>query len=159
GPDLVVLVSADLALGPRILRRVAGGVRIIGQRAWGRLYTQTSGAAQIGRVSRDMRRVRVKRGLSDDHRWRFFALIPPHFPLSRDDRRAACFELRYRHRRGHGDDCGLTANWQRVGGSVFTFGAFPRWVKRLKIRPYGSGRFNLRTRTVATRRGPHVRYF
>ena len=158
-PNLTIVVEADLVVSRRTLRRVAEGVRIIGRRAWARLYAQTSGAAQIGRVSKNMRRVRVKRGVVEDRRWRFFALIPPHFPLSRDDRRVSCFELRYRHHRGHGDNCGLTPSWQRIGGEVFTFGAVPRAVRHLLIRPYGGRAFKLRTRTVASRRGPRVRYF
>src|SRR3954447_14625948 len=97
-PNLIVAVDANLVVSRRALRRVAEGLRIIGQRAWARLYTQTSGAAQIGHVKKNMRRMRVKRGVVEDRRWRFFALIPSRFPLSRDDRRVACFELHYRHR-------------------------------------------------------------
>jgi hypothetical protein len=159
-PDLAVAVSADLALGKVALRRVAEHVRIIGPNAWARLFLQTSGSAQIGHVSRSLRRVRVERGLYGGHRWRLLALIPPHFPLSRDDLRVSCFELRYHRRRGHGDDCGVTANWQRIGGTVFVFGATRRSVRHLVVRPYGGGRaFTVSTRTVAPRRGPRVRYF
>jgi hypothetical protein len=158
-PDVAVAVRADLPLSKRTLRRVAEGVQIIDQQAWKRLYMQTSGAAQIGHVSRKMRRVRIEGGVLAGHRWRLLALIPPHFPLSRDDRRASCFELRYRRHRGHGDDCGLTANWQRIGGSVFVFGALYRPARHLIIRPYSGTAFRLRARTVSIGRGPHVHYF
>ena len=157
--DLVVAVQADRWLGKRRLRRVAEHVRFVGQRGWARLYRQTSYAAQIGHVTKYMRHVRVTRGVSDGRRWRFFALVPPHFPLSRNDLRVPCFELRYRKRRGHGDACGLFPSWQRVGGGVFVFGAVPRWIKRLTIRPFQGHAFKLSVRTVAIRRGPRVRYF
>ena len=158
-PDLVVAVTADFALSRRALRRVAEGVEIIDQRAWSRLCIQTSGAAQIGHVSREMRRVKVVEGTRAGHRWRLMALIPPHFPLSRDDRRASCFELRFRHRRGNGDDCG-TANWQRIDGSVFVFGAVYRPARHLVIRPYsGPAFFKVHARAVSIRRGPRVHYF
>src|SRR4051812_40945243 len=113
-PDLAIAVSANFVVSKRALRRVAEDVRIVGQRAWARLYRQTSGAAQIGHPTRKMRRERVERGVASGRRWTLLALIPPHFPLSRDDRRASCFELRFRGGRGHGDNCGLTANWQRI---------------------------------------------
>jgi hypothetical protein len=156
---LVVAVDGDLVVKRHALHRVAQGVRIVGQRRWARLYLQTSGPAQIGRVRRGMRRVRVAGGAVEDHRWSFFTLIPPHFPLSRDDRRVACFALRYRHHHGHGDNCGVTANWQRIGGQAFAFGAMPRSVKRVVVRPNTGHGFKLRARTVRVRRGPHVRYF
>jgi hypothetical protein len=159
-PDLTVAVSADLALGKRELRRVAEHVRTIGPSAWARLYLQTSGGAQIGHVSRTMRRVAVEHGVAEETRWRLFALIPPRFPLSSNDLRVSCFELRHNGRRGHGDDCGVIANWQRIGGTVFVFGATRRSVRHLVIRPYSGGRaFTVSTRTVAPRRGPRVRYF
>jgi hypothetical protein len=157
--DLVIAVEADKPLGTKTLRRVAEHVRIVGRPAWARLYRQTSFRAQIGHVTRYMRHVRVARGISEGHRWRLFALIPPHFPLSRDDLRVSCFELRYRKRRGHGDDCGLLPDWQRVGGSVFTFGAVSRRIKHVRIRPYQGHAFDITIRTVAIRRGPRVRYF
>jgi hypothetical protein len=157
--DLAVAVSAPLALKKRTLRRVAERVEIIDERAWRRLYMQTSGDAQLGHVSRKMRRVKVESGVLGGERWRLLALVPPHFPLSRDDRRASCFELRFRHRRGHGDDCGRAANWQRIGGSVFVFGALYRPARHLAIRPYSGRAFTVRTRTVRIRRGPRVNYF
>jgi hypothetical protein len=157
--DLVVAVSADLPARKHRLRAVAEGVRLIGQRAWARLHLQTSYAAIIGHVSRDMRRLRVKRGMLRGHRWRLYALIPPHYPLSRNDLRVSCFELRYRRGRGHGDDCGFYPNWQRVRGGIFVFGAMPRWVKRVRIRPWQGHAFDLTVRTAWARRGPRVRYF
>jgi hypothetical protein len=158
-PRLVVVVEGDLVVGRRALRRVAEGVRIVGQRRWARLYLQTSGPAQIGHVRKGLRRVRVKRGAVEDHRWSFFALIPPHFPLSRDDLRVSCFELRYRGRRRRGENCGLLPNWQRLGGASFVFGAEPRRIRRLRIRPWQGHAFDLTVRTVRARRGPRVRYF
>jgi hypothetical protein len=157
--DLVVAVEAAKWLGTKRLRRVAEGVRVVGQRAWKRLYRQTSYPAQAGRAARYMRHARVARGVVEGHRWRLFALLPPHFPLSRNDLRASCFELRYRKRRTHGDGCGFVPSWRRVGGQVFTFGALPRRVKRVLIRPYDGHAFELRIRTVSLRRGPRVRYF
>jgi hypothetical protein len=158
-PDLIVAVDADLPARKHRLREVAEGVRLIGPPAWARLYLQTSYAAIIGHVSRDMRRVQVKRGRLGGHRWRLFALVPPHFPLSRDDLRVSCFELRYRRGRGHGDNCGWLPNWQRVGGGIFVFGAMPRWVKRVRIRPWQGHAFDLTIRTARARRGPRVSYF
>jgi hypothetical protein len=157
--DLVVAVFALKWIATPRLRRVAEHVRVVGQRAWASLYRQTSYRAQIGRPTKYMRRVRVRRGVIDGHRWRLFALIPPHFPLSRNDLRVPCFELRYRKRRTHGDGCGFVPSWRRVGGSVFTFGAVPRHWKRLSIRPWQGHAFKVRARTVAIRRGPRVRYF
>src|SRR4051812_46874151 len=158
-PDLVVSVTADFVVDKRTLRRVAEGVRVIDQPAWQRLFSQTSGSAQIGHVSRMMRQVRVEHGTVGGHRWTLHALIPPHFPLSRDDRRASCFELRFRHRRGHGDSCGLTENWQRVGGRIFVFGALYRPARHLVIRTTSGPPYRVRTRTVSIRRGPRVNYF
>jgi hypothetical protein len=158
-PDLVVAVSADFPSRRRRLRQAAEGVGIIDERAWARLHMQTSHAAIIGHVAPDMRRVRVKRGGFGGHRWTLYALIPAHFPLSRDDLRVSCFELRYRRKRGHGDNCGVVPDWQRVGGRIFTFGAVPRRVKRIRIRPWQDHAFDLRIRTVRARRGPRVRYF
>jgi hypothetical protein len=157
--DLVVAVEAVKPLGPKTLRRVAQHVRIVGRPAWARLYRQTSYRAQIGHVTRYMRHVRVARGTSDRHRWKLFALVPPHFPLSRDDLRVACYELRYRKRRTHGDGCGLVPSWRRLRGTVFTFGAVPGRVKHVRIRPDQGHAFDIRIPTVAIRRGPRVRYF
>lgn len=158
-PDLVVSVTGDFVVHKAALRRVAENVQIIGQGAWARLFEQTSSSAQIGHVSSKMRRLRVERGTVGGHRWTLFALIPPHFPLSRDDRRAACFELRFRGRRGHGPDCGVIDNWQRIGGTVFLFGAVPPSIRHLVIRPTMGHGFEIRTRTVAPRRGPRARYY
>jgi hypothetical protein len=157
--DLVVAVEADKPLGTRTLRRVAQDVRIVGRPAWARLYRQTSYRAQIGHVTRYMRHVRVARGTSDGHRWRLFALVPPHFPLSRDDLRVSCHELVYRGRRGHGTDCGAVANWQRVGGTIFVFGAVSRPRRRVRIRSWQGSGLDMTIRTHAARRGPRVRYF
>ena len=158
-PDLIVAVDADFSWRKGALRQVAEGVRIIDQHAWARLYMQTSNRAIIGHVTRDMRRLRVRRGLSGGHRWTLYALIPPHFPLSRDDLRVSCFELRYRRGRGHGDNCGVLPNWQRVGGGIFAFGAVPSPVRRVRVRPVQGDAFDLRIRTVRARGGPRVRYF
>jgi hypothetical protein len=158
-PDLVVAVTANFPLRKRTLRRVANGLRIIDQRAWARLHMQTSYAALIGHVTKHMRRAPVKRGRFGGHIWTLYALIPRHFPLSRNDLRVSCFELRYRRRRGHGDNCGLLPNWQRVGGGIFVFGAIPRRLKRVRVRPLQGHAFDLTVRTVRARRGPRVRYF
>jgi hypothetical protein len=158
-PRLVVAVEADFSAPKGSLRRVSEGVRIIGRRGWAHLYRQTSYAARIGHVTRYMRHVPVRRGTVAGHRWTLYALIPPHFPLSRDDLRASCVELRYRGRRGHGDNCGLLPSWQRVGGQIFAFGEVRPGIRRLRIRPYNSHRFKLTARAVRTRRGPRVRYF
>jgi hypothetical protein len=158
-PDLVVAVDALRVVDKRQLRRVAEHVRLVGQRAWSRLHLQTSLAAQIGHVSKSMRHVRVQSGVVDGHHWRFFALVPAHFRLSPNDLRVPCFELRYRKRRGHGDNCGFLPSWQRVGGGVFAFGAVPRRIKHLRIRRWARPGFDFKIRTVALRRGPRVRYF
>jgi hypothetical protein len=157
--DLVVAVDAAIPTRKRKLRRVAEHIRILDQRAWARLHSQTSYEAQAGRVTRDMPRLRVKRGRLRGRSWNLFALIPPHFPLSRDDLRASCVELRYRRHRGHGDYCGELPNWQRVGGAIFVFGETERRVKHLRIRPDEGHAFDLRVRTARAPHGPHVRYF
>jgi hypothetical protein len=157
--DLVVAVEADFPLRGRTLRRVAEHVRTVGEPAWARLYLQTSYAARIGHVRKGMRRVRVERGAFDGQVWTLYALVPPHFPLSRDDLRVSCFELRYRRGRGHGDNCGAVPNWQRVGGEIFVFGAVARSVKAVRIRPLQGHAFELKVRTLRIERGPRVRYF
>jgi hypothetical protein len=158
-PDLVVAVSADLPSRKRRLPEVAEGVQIIDQPAWAFLREQTSYAAIIGHVTRELRRLRVRHGTVGGHTWTLYALIPPHFPLSRDDRRVSCYELTYRGRRGHGTDCGTVPNWQRVGGRIFVFGAVEPPLRRVRVRPSWGRGLDLTIRTVRARRGPRVRYY
>ena len=158
-PDLVIAVDADFGAAARKLAEVAEGVRVIDQPAWALLHEQTSYAAIIGHVSPSLERVRVMRGRADGRRWTLSALVPPHFPLSRDDLRVSCHELTYRGRRGHGTDCGTVPNWQRVGGTIFVFGAVSQPRRRVRVRSVqGSGR-GLTVPTRAARRGPRVRYY
>jgi hypothetical protein len=158
-PDLLVSVEAALPARKRRLFEVAEHVRIIDQPAWALLHEQTSYAAIIGHVTPDLQRVRVMRGTTGGHRWTLSALIPPHFPLSRDDLRVSCHELAYRGGRGHGTDCGEVPNWQRVGGTIFVFGAVPRTLRRVRIRAYRGGGLDLTVHTRTARRGPRVRYY
>jgi hypothetical protein len=156
-PDLVVAV--ELPLPARKLARVAEGVRVIDQPAWALLHEQTSYAALIGHVSPSLERVRVLRGRVAGRTWTLSALVPPHFPLSRDDLRVSCHELAFRGRRGHGTDCGAIPNWQRVGGTIFVFGAVGRPLRRVRIRSWQGSGLDLTIRTRAARRGPRVRYY
>jgi hypothetical protein len=157
--DLLVEVTADLPASEQRLAEIAEQVRVIDQPGWALLHKQTSYAAIIGRVTPDLERVRVLRGRAGGHRWALSALIPPHFPLSRDDLRASCEELTYSGQRGHGTDCGLAPNWQRVGGRIFVFGAVPRTLRRVRIRAYQGGGLDLMVSARPARRGPRVRYF
>lgn len=156
-PDLVVSVTADDPIGAVELSSVAHGVLLIPQSAWTLLLEQSSLAAQIGRVTRDEQRVPAAAGTLGGRPWTLFALIPAHFPLSADDLRVSCYQLIYRHRRGHGSGCGPRPNWQRVGGRVFVFGATQ--LRHVRVRPFRGRGFDL---TVSTRRlgaGPPVRYY
>jgi len=158
-PGLVVAVTADFPVRKRKLPEVAEGVRIIDQPAWASLHMQTSYAAIIGHVTRDLRRLHVKRGRIGGHRWTLFALIPRHYPLSRDDLRVSCYELSYRGRHRNGLDCGPGPNWRRVGGRIFVFGATSLPLRHVRIRPWRGTGLDLTIRTVLARRGPRVRYY
>lgn len=158
-PDLVVAVDADFGAAARKVAGVAEGVRIVDQPRWALLHQQTSYAAVIGHVSPSLERVRVLRGRAAGRRWTLTALVPPHFPLSRDDLRVSCHELTYRGRRGHGSDCGVVPNWQRVGGRIFVFGSVARTRRRVRVRSRQGGGPDLTIRTRAARRGPRVRYY
>jgi hypothetical protein len=157
--DLVVVVDANVPLRVRKLRAIDEHVQLLDRRTWARLHMQTSYAAQTGRASADMPRVRVRRERLGRRRWTLYALIPPGYPLSRDDLRVSCTEVSYRDRRRFGEYCGTLPNWRRVGGAIFVFGEVGPHVKHVRIRPLEGHAFDLRVRTARARRGPRVRYF
>lgn len=158
--DLVVVVDANVPLRVRELREIAEHVQLLDRQTWAHLHMQTSYEAQTGRASDDMPRVRVRRKRLGGRRWTLYALIPPGYPLSRDDLRVSCTEIRYRGRRRFGEDCGTLPNWQRVGGAIFVFGQVGPRTRGVRIRPYDeSHAFDIHVKTHRARRGPRVRYF
>src|SRR5438105_14178246 len=78
-----------------------------------------------------MRPVRVTSGISHGDRWKLYVLIPPGYPLSRNDLRPACTELVYRGVKGRGEFC--DGNCQRVAGKLCIFGPVDRSERRLRV--------------------------
>lgn len=126
-----VWASAQLGLGLHDLLAVGRGVKGIRERPWKRLLRQTSAGAQAGRIEPGMTRVEAITGTVDGDRWRLDVLIPPGYPLSRNDLRPACTELTFRGEIGHGEGCrGYVAE---VAGRLFAFGPVRRSWTRVKI--------------------------
>lgn len=140
-----------------VLRRVAAGVRALDDRGWRLLLRQTSDAAQLGRFEPGMRRVHAASGTRGGDRWRLDVLIPPGYPLSRDDLRPACTELVFRGQRGHGEFC--DGGWQRVGGQAFAFGPVPRSWRRVVTDSTAGPGSGLRARTHRVAGWPKERFF
>lgn len=133
-PGLRVSVVADRGMGLRNLLLVGRHIRALDGHAWRLLLRQTTYEAQLGRFEPGMRRVETATGTTGGDPWRLDVLIPPGYPLSRDDLRPACLELTYRGETGHGEFC--PGSWQRVAGQVFVFGTLPRSWLRFRVHFY-----------------------
>lgn len=133
-PGLRVSVVAYRKLGLRNLLFVGSHLRALDSRAWKLLLRQTTYEAQLGRFEPGMKRVEAASGSVGGDPWRLDALIPPGYPLSRDDLRPACVELTYRGQTGRGEFC--FGRWQRVAGQVFVFGDLPNSWRRFRVNFY-----------------------
>ena len=107
-------------------------LRALNERQWKLLLRQTTYEAQQGRFEPGMSRIRgAVSGRVGGEPWRLDVLIPPGYPLSKDDFRPACVELVYRGVHGRGEFC--YGDWQRVAGQVFVFGWLPNSWRRYVV--------------------------
>jgi hypothetical protein len=116
------------------LHALAEAVRAESPERWATLQVATSDAPSLKRLPPGMKRVVVRRGRAGGRRWTLTALLPPGFPVAPEDRRAACYQLRFAGEQSHGFDCDEPTSWKRVGGTVFVFGELPARVKRVRVR-------------------------
>ncbi|WP_028065520.1 hypothetical protein [Solirubrobacter soli] len=100
---------------------------------WEALQIATSAPPSLGHLPAGMKRAVVRRG----HGYTLTALLPPGFPVAPEDRRAACYVLRFHGHRSYGSSCNDPTSWKRVGGTIFAFGEVPANVRRIRVR--GSG--------------------
>ena len=126
----VVITGEKLDLDD--LLQVGRGIRALRESEWQLLLRQTTWRAQVGRFEPGMTRVKAAKGSIGGDPWKLYVLIPPDYPLSRDDLRGACMRLDFRGRRRR--SCSDT--WERVAGHVFIFGEVaPSW-RRLEVHFY-----------------------
>jgi hypothetical protein len=119
------------------LHTLAESVKAEPPERWQALLVATSDPPDLGELPAGMKRVLVRRGRLHGRPYTLTALIPPGFPVAPEDRRAACYQLRFAGRRSYGSLCDAPASWKRVAGTIFAFGTVPGDVRRIRVRGRG----------------------
>jgi hypothetical protein len=133
-------VTLELAIAggkPPQLQALAESVKPEPPERWQALLIATSDPPELGRLPAGMKRVVVRRGRVHGRRYSLTALLPPNFPVAPEDRRSACYELRFRGHRSYGFDCDEATSWTRVAGTVFAFGEVDPGSRRIHVRGRG----------------------
>jgi len=126
------------------LHTLAESVKAEPPERWQALLIATSDPPELSALPAGMPRVLVRRGRLHGRPYTLTALIPPGFPVAPEDRRAACYRLRFRGRRSYGFDCDARTSYKRVAGTIFAFGSVPAEIRRVRVRGRG---VDVRTRT------------